>query len=192
VTAGSGRAETASPPPGDLERAPSSLVESDHAEIVARAREVAGDLPPRGRAERLERWVHQHVGYRGSGIGFATAVQTLRSRDGDCTEHATLLAALLRAAAVPSRLVVGLAWAQAERDAWRFVPHAWVEAWVDGAWLPLDAALYAPVVDATHLAMAKSAAADEGALLEISAPLLRGLGRFDLELVGTAAPRGAR
>lgn len=133
------------------------------------------------RARALERWVHEHVRFRGSGLGMATARQTLDSGDGDCTEHAALLAALLRAAAVPSRLVVGLV---AVDGGGEMMPHAWVEAWTGEAWLPLDAAIYTgEVVDATHLAMAVSDGGDVGALLDLAAPLARGLGRFDLTWV---------
>ncbi|MCB1058085.1 MAG: transglutaminase domain-containing protein, partial [Acidobacteria bacterium] len=83
---------------------------------------------------------------------------------------------------IPSRVVVGLVYAGATDQGGRMVPHAWVEAWA-GDWVALDSALHAPRVDATHLAMAKSAGGEEGAVLDITVPLLRGLGRFDLDWV---------
>ncbi len=170
--------------------APSSLIESDDPQILSLARQVvANETHAPAAAKRLERWVHDNVAYRGSGIGLATARQTLDSRDGDCTENAFLLAALLRAAKIPSRVVVGLVSASEVGGRAAFVPHAWVEAWVAAGWLPLDAAIYAPKVDATHLAMAKSDGGEEGALLEVTVPLLDGLGRFDLLWVDpTPAP----
>lgn len=188
VRAGAG-APRREPAPDASFLAPSSLVESDDPGLVALARETAGSGKPDDRARRLERWVHEHVAYRGSGIGFASALETLRTRDGDCTEHAVLLAALLRAAAIPSRVVVGLVRAPGDGGREAFLPHAWVEAWMGEGWLPLDAAIWGPEVDATHLAMAKTAAGDSGSLLEITAPLLRGLGRFDLEPLGPPGPR---
>ncbi len=89
----------------------SSLIESDDPAIVTLARSlVAGEepTPPGEQARRLESWVRQNVHYSGAGVGLATARQTLDSRDGDCTENAFLLTALLRATGIPARVVVGL------------------------------------------------------------------------------------
>lgn len=162
---------------------PSSLIESDDPQIRRLARDLARqEKDPAAVARRLEKWVHDHIGFSGAGIGLASARQTLDSKDGDCTENAFLLAALLRAVEIPSRVVVGLVGAGEEEDRSLFVPHAWVEAYV-GGWLPLDAAVYAPQLDISHLAMAKSDGSEEGALIELTVPLLEGLGRFDLAWV---------
>lgn len=163
---------------------PSSLIESDDPEIIQIARKQAGSLEdPLAAARRLEKWVHRNVGFRGAGIGLGTARQTLDSRDGDCTENAFLLAALLRAVEIPSRIVVGLVSAGSAEGRTTFVPHAWVEAWVGSGWIGLDSAVYGPRVDAAHLSMAKSAGGEEGALVQMTAPLLAGFGKFDLEWV---------
>ena len=180
----------------------SSLIESDDPEIQALARRIVTADAPSGKgkrrsaasrqeslegleaAQRLERWVREHIGFSGSGVGLATAKQTLDSRDGDCTENAFLLTALLRAAGIPARVVVGLVYSGDTS----MVPHAWAEAHLEGGWRAFDSAVYSSPVDATHLAMAKSAGREEGALLEVTAPLLNVLGRFDLAWVPAAAP----
>ncbi len=162
----------------------SSLIESDDPQIRRLARSLVTDgVDPLAHARRLERWVFDQIGFSGAGIGLASARQTLDSKDGDCTENAFLLAALLRAVNIPSRVVVGLVGAGEDEGHTRFVPHAWVEAYI-GGWLSLDAAVYAPQVDVTHLAMAKTNGAEEGALLDVTVPLLKGLGRFDLAWAG--------
>jgi transglutaminase-like putative cysteine protease len=66
-------------------------------------------------------------------------------RRGDCNEHAVLVAALLRAAGVPTRIVAGLAYAG---DG--FYYHAWNEVWLDG-WMSADAVFDQMPVDATHV-----------------------------------------
>ncbi|MEM9290284.1 MAG: transglutaminase-like domain-containing protein [Acidobacteriota bacterium] len=176
---------------------PAALIESDDAEIAAVAegvleelrRELGEEPTDEEIAHSLELWVHQNVAFSGAGIGLASARRTLELKDGDCTENAVLLAALLRARGIPARLVVGLV--AAGDPAKRLSPHAWVEAWVADGWLPLDAAMLyrkGEPVDATHLAMAKSTGAETSGLLELTAPLLSGLGRFDLELVSTVPP----
>jgi len=175
---------------------PSSLIESDDEQILQVARSVAGDVRDSWQiAQRLERWVHDQVAFTGAGIGLASARSTLDSKDGDCTENAFLLAALLRAVKIPSRIVVGLVAVgpgPSGFDGTRFVPHAWVEAWVESSaeqtkeegWVALDSAVFSPTVDATHLAMAKSDGGEEGAIVQVTAPLLQGLGKFDLRWLG--------
>ena len=85
--------------------------------------------------------------------GHYTALETLARGSGDCTESAALLAALGRAAGIPTRVVSGLVYS---RDNYHnvgnvFVPHSWVIAWVEGEWRSFDSALER--FDATHIAL---------------------------------------
>ncbi|MCP4590667.1 MAG: transglutaminase domain-containing protein, partial [bacterium] len=169
--------------PGDGFLAASELIESDSPEIRTLAEEVTAQATnAHEAAKELERWVHHKVLYRGSGIGFASAVETLESAQGDCTENAFLLTALLRARGIPARLVAGLVYTYSPTRASGFAYHVWVEAHL-GVWTALDSAVYGEQVDATHLAMAKSTGREEGAMLELSTSMLKGMGRFDLKLV---------
>lgn len=63
----------------------------------------------------------------------------VRRGEGDCTEHAVLLAALARGWGLPARVVVGslLAVLGDRVDAYG---HAWTEVFVDGVWRRADAA----------------------------------------------------
>ncbi|MFT6552452.1 MAG: transglutaminase-like putative cysteine protease [Zhongshania marina] len=75
--------------------------------------------------------------------GYATALEAYNSRQGDCTEHALLLATLARAAHIPARVVFGLAYTN-ERFLGRkyvFVPHTWVQAWTGERWESYDSGL---------------------------------------------------
>lgn len=85
--------------------------------------------------------------------GYATALQAYQSRSGDCTEYAVLLAALGRAVQVPTRVVFGLSYSREKfhGKANAFAPHAWVQAWIDGAWRSYDAAFDS--FDAGHIAL---------------------------------------
>lgn len=85
--------------------------------------------------------------------GHYSALETLVRGSGDCTESAVLLAALGRAARIPTRVVSGLVYS---RDAYHgignvFMPHSWVLAYVDGEWKSFDAAL--DRFDSTHIAL---------------------------------------
>jgi len=92
----------------------------------------------------LERFVTRHM-KRGevNYAGYASASEAYRSASGDCTEQAVLLAALGRAAGVPTRLALGTAYSN-ERFFGRsyvFVPHTWVQAWVGDRWQSFDSGM---------------------------------------------------
>jgi transglutaminase-like putative cysteine protease len=78
-------------------------------------------------------------------VSVPDAKSILEHRKGDCNEHATLVAALLRAIGIPARIVVGLVF----KDE-RFYYHAWNEVYLD-RWVSLDAVLNQMPTDATHI-----------------------------------------
>jgi hypothetical protein len=94
------------------------------------------------RAELLRAAVHRHIDRKGMATAFAGAGETVRSRAGDCTEHAVLLAAALRAIGIPSRTVSGLVWTRHDGAAGgAFLWHMWTQAVIDDRWVDLDATL---------------------------------------------------
>jgi Transglutaminase-like superfamily len=132
------------------------------------------------RAEALRRFTYRHVKTKSLGIGFASASEVARSGEGDCTEHGTLLAALMRVAGIPARTVSGLVYVDEFIGAESvFGYHFWTQALieVDGhkRWVDLDATLPGTLdYDATHIALGISTLSDGEAvngLLKI-APLL--------------------
>lgn len=62
------------------------------------------------------------------------AVTTLKWGEAFCGGKSRLLAALLRAANIPARLVGGLILTPGSKRQ----THVWVEAWVNGLWIPFD------------------------------------------------------
>ena len=117
-----------------------------------------GDLRPVGRLRDAEDGAARGAARKGSCRGSSSAAIIRRSkrwcaRAGDCTEAAVLLAALGRAAGIPTRVVSGLVYS---RDAYHgignvFMPHSWVLAYVDGEWKSFDSAL--DRFDSTHIAL---------------------------------------
>ena len=84
--------------------------------------------------------------------GYGSAAEALKSRAGDCTEFAVLLAALARAKGIPARVAYGLVYSDrfsGKKDV--FSPHAWVQVWTGTRWQSYDAGIGA--FDATHLAL---------------------------------------
>jgi hypothetical protein len=131
----------------DLERyrSPSPFIESDDPGLVARARSIVGSATTsREKVDRILEWVESHV-EREPSLTIPSARDVLRTRRGDCNEHAVLVAALARAVGVPTRVVAGVAYAG---DG--FYYHAWNEVWLDG-WMSADAVFRQMPVDATHV-----------------------------------------
>ena len=103
------------------------------------------------RMRALETFVRGFITDKNLGVGYASALQVARKPEGDCTEHAVLLAALGRSIGIATRVVDGLAYAPGFASARNvFVPHAWIQAWVNGTWQSYDAALAG--FDAGHIA----------------------------------------
>lgn len=144
--------------------APSAVVNFKDPAVADLARQAAGnEKDPLKLAERLCRFVGDYVDDKNLSVGFATASETARSKEGDCTEHGVLLAALGRAVGIPTRLVTGIVYA--DRFAGKegvFVGHLWTQMFIDGRWVDLDPALGQTVVDPTHIALSLSDAGDNG------------------------------
>jgi hypothetical protein len=133
---------------------PNDWLQSDAPDIVRLAREAIGDeAAPLERMRRIETFVRGYIRTKSLDVGYASALEVAHKPEGDCTEHALLVAALGRALGIATRVVDGLAYAPgfAGKDQ-VFVPHAWAQAFVDGRWRSFDAAL--PGFDAGHIALA--------------------------------------
>jgi hypothetical protein len=149
---------------------PELNVESDHRAITERAHEIIGDAKnPFTAARQLMDWVYCHVEKRPV-ISVPSALEVLKSRVGDCNEHAVLLTALLRAAGIPARLCVGLVYAKEG-----FFYHAWIESWV-GEWISMDPILNQMPVDATHIKLVHGG-------LDKQVEILGLIGKLRLEII---------
>jgi hypothetical protein len=139
-------------PPEPADYAANDWLQSTAPEVLELARRAAGDLKDDAeRMQALETFVRGFITNKNLGVGYASALEVARKPEGDCTEHAVLLAALGRALGIATRVVDGLAYTQGFAGAKNvFVPHAWAQAWVDGRWQSYDAALAG--FDAGHIA----------------------------------------
>ncbi len=123
-------------------------------------------IPAMLKAETLRVFVHEHINKKTLDVGFAAASEVARTGQGDCTEHGVLLAAMLRSAGVPSRVVSGLVYVPGIKDGkGAFGYHMWAQALVDvdgeARWMDVDAALSkSRRTDATHIALQTLAMSD--------------------------------
>jgi hypothetical protein len=162
---------------------PNVWLETGDPLVASMSHEAVGDATDAlTAAKRIEAYVRSAIKQKGLDLGFATAAEAAKQKAGDCTEHAVLVAALARAAGIPSRVVGGLAYAERLPGApgGGFGYHMWAEAYV-GEWLPLDAALGGH--DATHLVLVRSDLNQTGDLLSISAVIAQHLGGFRVRVV---------
>jgi hypothetical protein len=132
---------------------PNDWLQSTAPEIVTLARRGAGKATqPRDQMLNLEQFVRSYIRTKDLNVGYASALEVAKNPEGDCTEHAVLLAALGRAIGIPTRVVDGLAYTDHYAGVDHvFVPHAWAQAFVDGHWQSFDAALHG--FDAGHIAL---------------------------------------
>ncbi|SEI48196.1 transglutaminase-like domain-containing protein [Frateuria terrea] len=141
-------------PPQPADSKPNAWLQSDAPAIRRLATTaVRGARDDLQRMRRMRQFVSAYITGHGLDVGYASALEVLRSREGDCTEYAVLLAAMARAQGIPARVVSGMVYVDRFGGASRlFIPHEWVQAWVDGRWQSFDSAL--KHFDSTHLALA--------------------------------------
>jgi len=137
LTRAMAQAQTLAPDKRDVFLRPDRFVQSDAPEIVAVADSLrkATRNDPWVLARSVAAWVDSRITHKNMEQGYASALDVYRTRTGDCTEHSLLTTAVLRAAGIPARPVVGLAYSEHDHA---FVGHMWVEAYV-GEWRTLDA-----------------------------------------------------
>ncbi len=116
-------------------------VQSDAEQVVSLARRaVAGAKDTAEAVKQIESFVGEYITEKDLSIGYASAVEVAASKQGDCSEHAVLAAALCRAVGIPARVATGVAYSEGFLGQEHiFGAHAWTEAYVGGKWVGLDA-----------------------------------------------------
>ncbi|MCG3128722.1 MAG: hypothetical protein CHACPFDD_03613 [Phycisphaerae bacterium] len=167
--------------------APSVYADGADAAIRALADEALGGGAARSdyqTVDTLRRFVSRAIRTKSLGVGFGSASDVARSREGDCTEHAVLLAALCRARDIPARGVLGIVYVpafQGRKDVFGF--HMWTQVLLANRWIDVDAALNQTEVDPTHVALAITALDDQSTLGPAMLQLLKAMGGMKIEIV---------
>jgi Transglutaminase-like superfamily len=177
------RAHGDSPKPAGIQIHPDNLnpapyIESDDPLIIKFSKEGVGEATtPQEKARKLTAWVRKHINRKGLTVGFASAKQVAQDRKGDCTEHAVLLAALLRAQDIPSRVAVGIVYTPQNV----FGYHMWTEAYLND-WTAFDAAMNQDLVDATHIKFSASTLSGKG-MTSPFAYMTRLIGKIEVKIL---------
>lgn len=148
-------------------------------------KELAEGASKMERAEAMRVFVNKFINEKSLGVGFATASEVAVTKEGDCSEHGVLLAAMLRADGIPARVVSGLLYVdQFMKEQRVFGYHMWAQALLEvdgkGCWVDFDAVLPpGPRFDATHIAISTSDLSDDG-VINSMVPLTTVLGRLKI------------
>ncbi len=132
-------------------------VPADDSRFKDLARSIVGDEKDAARAAaRIAAWVHKTVTPDPGIAAIRTAKDILDKPRGVCRDYTTLFTAVARAAGLPTKQCVGVAFADG-----RFLYHAWPEVWVGGdTWVALEPTWGAPFADATHIKLAEGEITD--------------------------------
>lgn len=164
-------------------------INSDDPQVQAMAKAAVGRADgPYAVADELRRYVGRVIEEKNLNVGFATASEVCRNKQGDCSEHAVLLAALGRVHELASRVVVGLVYVPrfgGKKDVFGF--HMWTQFYLGGQWVDFDAAQNESDCNPTHIAVATSSLKN-AALGEMAFSLINVIGRLKIEVIEANPP----
>lgn len=122
-----------------------SLIQSDDPRIVEKSKEILkGEKNSLRAAEEISKWVYNNL-EKVPTVSIPNALDVLKTKRGDCNEHATLFAALTRAAGIPTKIAFGVVYLDG-----KFYYHAWNEVFV-GRWVAVDPTFGQFPADASHI-----------------------------------------
>ena len=135
---------------------PSEYLQSDNVKVKELARAAVGTTAETLKAARqIESFVNGFITTKDLSVGYASAAEVAQSRQGDCSEHAVLTAAMCRAAGIPARVVCGVVYVDTfigQKSV--FGGHMWTEVFVGDSWVGLDATRAPNGFGPGHIALA--------------------------------------
>jgi hypothetical protein len=137
------------------------FIESDHPKIKQTANSiVSSEDRPYQKAKKLIAWINENIVQKPV-LSIPDALSTIENREGDCNEHAVLLAALARAVGIPAKIEAGLVYLDG-----RFYYHAWNLLYM-GQWVTADSVFGQIPADATHIRFVSGSPSDQMDLMPV-------------------------
>ncbi|MBI3583999.1 MAG: transglutaminase domain-containing protein [Nitrospinae bacterium] len=152
-------------------------IQSDNPEIKKKAEEIAGgETDVLSKALKINKWVYDYLDKKP--VDTFSAVDALKSKEGECQSHSNLFAALSRASGISTKIVAGIVYSE---DYNGFLYHAWPEVYIgstgsSGEWLALDPTLGEKEADATHIKLVEGG-------WEEQLKLLHYIGKVGIEII---------
>lgn len=146
------------------------LIQSDDKEIIAITDKILdGERDPLKAAQKINKWIYKNL-KKSATVSIPNAKDVLKTKTGDCNEHAALFSAMSRAAGIPTKTVLGAMYYNG-----RFYYHAWNEVYI-GDWVAVDSTYGQLPADATHIKLI------EGDLAK-SAEIIKVVGKIKIEII---------
>jgi transglutaminase-like putative cysteine protease len=161
----------------------SAFCQAEDPEIQKVAKEIVGQERNSWRAsKKIAEWIEKEI-TANYDVGFATAKEIIKNREGDCSEHTVLTVALCRAVGIPARAAVGIMYGQGI-FAYHMWPEVYVGRWIslDSKWLAVDKKSGEYYTDATHIKLGRSLL-DENIFREMAQAISEIIGRLKLEII---------
>lgn len=149
-------------------------------QTIVKALATSPNQEPRETVLQAAGFVHEFIQNKDYSRGFAAASEVAQDPRGDCTEHAVLLAAILRSRKIPTRVVAGLTYVSTASGP-AMMYHMWNVAYVDDGWLPVDATL-GGVAPASRITLVTSDLSS-GNEYECLNPILGVMGTIEIEVL---------
>ena len=111
----------------------SSTIQADNIEIKKFTKELVGGIQdPIDKCKKIYNYIIKNISY--SNKKSKNALETFKTKKGDCGSHVALFCAMARSVGVPARPIVGY-WAEEKYGFY----HVWAEFYVNGVgWIPVD------------------------------------------------------
>ena len=140
----------------------SVYIQSDHPDIIAEAKRIVGhEKNAKKMAEQLVNGVNTMLEKRPT-PSLPSALDVLKTREGDCNEHAILFTALARALGIPCKIYVGLV--NLYGNAYYY--HAWCAVWL-GKWVAVDPTFGQFPADLYHLKLKEGEISEQAKVLTV-------------------------
>ena len=141
---------------------PSVYIQCEDPRIIAKARElVGGETEAKKAVAKLVQGVYNFL-KKNPIASLPSAVDVLKTREGDCNEHAILFAALARAEGIPTKIYAGLINLQGVG----YYYHAWCGVWL-GKWVPVDPTFNQFPADVGHLKLIEGGISEQAKVLKV-------------------------
>lgn len=140
----------------------SVYIQCAHPEIIAEAKRIVGDEKDAKKAvEKLVSGVYQLLEKKPT-PSLPSALDVLKTKEGDCNEHSILFTALARALGIPTKIYVGLV--NLSGDAYWY--HAWCAVWL-GRWVPVDPTFNQCPANLYHLKLKEGEISEQAKVLNV-------------------------
>ncbi|WP_422926472.1 transglutaminase-like domain-containing protein [Singulisphaera sp. PoT] len=177
-TAGPNEGTASTQPVDPVYLRPNAMITSQDSNVVRLAQNaVQGAVTPWDKAVKIEQWVATKLTDKNFKTAFAPASEVAENLSGDCTEHSVLVAAMCRSQGIPTKVVIGLVYADRLGG---FGYHMWNEVYVNNRWVAIDAAFDQSAVDAVHVKLDESSL-DGVSPVESMLAVIRVIGKLSIE-----------